>query len=83
MLPEIKYAVSSDVNIAYEVIGDGPIDLVIVHGWIATVEGVRNAPGFVKSRELIRRPLLSRRVSAEGPSPRPSSPWHLEHFISA
>src|SRR5918994_5778275 len=48
MLPEIKYAVSSDVNIAYEVIGDGPIDLVIVHGWIATVEGVRDAPGFAQ-----------------------------------
>jgi pimeloyl-ACP methyl ester carboxylesterase len=48
MLPEIKYALSSDVNIAYEVIGDGPIDLVIVHGWIATVEGVRDAPGFAQ-----------------------------------
>ena len=41
MLPEIKYANSGDVNIAYEVVGDGPIDLVIVHGWVATIEGVR------------------------------------------
>lgn len=48
MLPQIKYALSGDVNIAYEVIGDGPIDLVIVHGWIATMEGLRDAPGFAQ-----------------------------------
>jgi pimeloyl-ACP methyl ester carboxylesterase len=30
------------------VIGDGPVDLVIVHGWIATVEGLRDAPGFAQ-----------------------------------
>jgi pimeloyl-ACP methyl ester carboxylesterase len=48
MLPEIKYAVSGDVNIAYEVSGDGPIDLVIVHGWVGTIEGVRDAPGFLQ-----------------------------------
>jgi len=46
MLPETKYALSGDVNIAYEVIGDGPIDLVIVHGWVSTIEGMREAPGF-------------------------------------
>lgn len=48
MLPQTKYARSGDVNIAYEVIGDGPIDLVIVHGWIATIEGVRDAPGLAQ-----------------------------------
>jgi len=47
MLSEIKYARSGDVNIAYEAIGDGPIDLVIVHGWVATIEAMRGAPGFV------------------------------------
>jgi hypothetical protein len=30
MLPETKYAQSGDVSIAYQVIGDGPLDLVIV-----------------------------------------------------
>jgi pimeloyl-ACP methyl ester carboxylesterase len=48
MLPKTQYARSGDVNIAYEVIGDGPIDLVIVHGWVATIEGVRDAPGFAR-----------------------------------
>jgi pimeloyl-ACP methyl ester carboxylesterase len=46
--PEIGYALSGDVNVAYEVSGDGPIDLVIVHGWIGTIEGVRDAPGFAQ-----------------------------------
>jgi len=46
--PEIKYALSGDVNIAYEVSGDGPIDLVIVHGWVGTIEGVRDAPGLAQ-----------------------------------
>jgi pimeloyl-ACP methyl ester carboxylesterase len=53
MLPEIKYANSGDVNIAYEVVGDGPIDLVIVHGWVATIEGVRDAPGFAQFVERL------------------------------
>ena len=36
--PETRYAKSGDVNIAYQVVGDGPIDLVYVPGWISNVE---------------------------------------------
>ncbi len=32
MLPEIRYAKSDDVHIAYTVLGNGPIDLVYVPG---------------------------------------------------
>jgi len=35
MPPETRYAKSSGVNIAYQVIGDGPIDLVFVAGWVS------------------------------------------------
>lgn len=38
--PEIRYAQSGDIDIAYTVTGDGPIDLVF-------------APGFVSHRELL------------------------------
>jgi class 3 adenylate cyclase len=38
MTPETRYARSGDVHIAYQVVGDGPIDLVIVPGWITHVE---------------------------------------------
>ncbi|HJP65339.1 MAG TPA: adenylate/guanylate cyclase domain-containing protein [Actinomycetota bacterium] len=36
--PPTKYAKSGDVHIAYQVIGDGPIDLVWVPGWFSNVE---------------------------------------------
>src|SRR6266545_1166825 len=36
--PETRYAKSGDVNIAYQVAGEGPLDLVYVPGWISNVE---------------------------------------------
>jgi class 3 adenylate cyclase/pimeloyl-ACP methyl ester carboxylesterase len=32
--PEIRYARSGDVNVAYSVVGDGPFDVVFVSGWV-------------------------------------------------
>ena len=32
--PEIQYATSGDTHIAYAVVGDGPIDVVFVSGWV-------------------------------------------------
>ncbi|MCB1043690.1 MAG: alpha/beta fold hydrolase [Acidobacteria bacterium] len=37
-MPEVRYAQSGDVNIAYQVVGDGPIDLVFVMGWVSHLE---------------------------------------------
>lgn len=37
-LPETRYARSGDVNIAYQVVGNGPLDLVFVMGWISHLE---------------------------------------------
>jgi pimeloyl-ACP methyl ester carboxylesterase len=36
--PETRYAKSGDVNIAYQVSGDGPIDLVFVPGYVTHLE---------------------------------------------
>lgn len=38
--PQIRYARSGDVHIAYGVIGDGPIDVVFVSGWVVSNFGV-------------------------------------------
>jgi hypothetical protein len=38
MDPETRYARSDDVTIAYQVIGDGPLDLVVVPGWVSHLE---------------------------------------------
>ena len=32
--PEVEYAKSGDVSIAYSVVGDAPLDVVFVNGWI-------------------------------------------------
>ena len=36
--PETRYTKSGDLNIAYQVVGDGPFDLIYVPGWISNVE---------------------------------------------
>ncbi|MBV8727761.1 MAG: adenylate/guanylate cyclase domain-containing protein, partial [Candidatus Eremiobacteraeota bacterium] len=33
-----RYAKSGDFNIAYQVVGDGPFDLVWVPGWVSNIE---------------------------------------------
>ena len=38
MPPETRYAKSGDVNIAYQVVGDGPFDLVYVPGWVSNID---------------------------------------------
>jgi pimeloyl-ACP methyl ester carboxylesterase len=38
MTPETLYARNGDVNIAYQVVGDGPLDLVVVQGYVSTIE---------------------------------------------
>jgi DNA-binding SARP family transcriptional activator/pimeloyl-ACP methyl ester carboxylesterase len=37
-LPTTRYVRSGDVNLAYQVIGEGPPDLVLVPGWVSNVE---------------------------------------------
>src|SRR2546425_3424043 len=36
--PETRYAKSGDINIAYQVLGSGPIDLIYVPGWVTHLE---------------------------------------------
>jgi pimeloyl-ACP methyl ester carboxylesterase len=37
-VPRTQYALSGDMHVAYQVLGDGPIDLVFVPGWITHLE---------------------------------------------
>jgi pimeloyl-ACP methyl ester carboxylesterase/class 3 adenylate cyclase len=45
-LPQTRYAQSGDVSIAYQVMGDGPIDLILVPGYISHIEFAHELPGF-------------------------------------
>src|SRR5690349_17988303 len=38
MIPETRYAQSDGVNIAYQTLGEGPIDLVVVPGWVSNLD---------------------------------------------
>ena len=44
--PETHYVRSRDVNIAYQVLGEGPIDLVFVMGWVSHLEYFWTEPSF-------------------------------------
>jgi hypothetical protein len=37
-LPRTRYAKSGDVHLAYQAVGEGALDLVLVHGWVSNVE---------------------------------------------
>jgi pimeloyl-ACP methyl ester carboxylesterase len=38
VIPETRYARNGDVNIAYQIVGEGPLDLVLVHGWVQSFD---------------------------------------------
>jgi pimeloyl-ACP methyl ester carboxylesterase len=46
VLPETRYALSGDMNIAYQTMGDGPIDIVLVPGIVSHVEFLHEMPGY-------------------------------------
>jgi pimeloyl-ACP methyl ester carboxylesterase/plasmid stabilization system protein ParE len=46
MQPETKYAKSGEVSIAYQVIGNGPLDLVYVPGWVSHLEYAWEEPSL-------------------------------------
>ena len=60
MPPETRYARSGDVNIAYQVIGDGPLDLVYVPGWVSNIEAMWEEPAM--ARFLHRLAAFSRLI---------------------
>jgi pimeloyl-ACP methyl ester carboxylesterase len=58
--PTTRYAKSGDYSIAYQIVGDGPIDLVYVPGFVSHVEHAWEDPDF--ARFLERLALFSRLI---------------------
>lgn len=48
MRPETRYAKSGDVHVAYQVVGEGAVDLVLVHGWISHLEHQWEDPSLAR-----------------------------------
>jgi serine/threonine protein kinase/class 3 adenylate cyclase/alpha-beta hydrolase superfamily lysophospholipase len=47
-IPEIHYTRSGEVNIAYQIVGEGPLDLVFVMGWVSHLEWFWKEPSFAR-----------------------------------
>ena len=54
-LPNTRYAKSGDVNIAYQTMGEGPVDLIVVPGFMSHIEFLHEAPGYTSSFAAFRR----------------------------
>ena len=53
MAPETKFAQSGDVSIAYQVVGTGPFDLLIVPGFISHLEQAWEDPSYKRFLERL------------------------------
>jgi pimeloyl-ACP methyl ester carboxylesterase len=51
--PETRYTKSGDLNIAYQVAGEGPLDLIYVPGWISNVELMWEEPSHAHVLERL------------------------------
>ncbi len=45
-MPAIRYAMSGDVHVAYQVVGDGPVDIVFVEGFVTNRHVVWEEPSY-------------------------------------
>jgi class 3 adenylate cyclase len=52
VLPATRYALSGDLNIAYQVMGKGPLDIILVPGVVSHVEFLHEFAGFT---DFLRR----------------------------
>ncbi|HZS34674.1 MAG TPA: adenylate/guanylate cyclase domain-containing protein [Methylomirabilota bacterium] len=64
-IPETRYARSGDMHIAFQVVGDGPFDLLFVHGWVSHIEHLWEEPSvarfFTELARFSRLILLDKR----------------------
>jgi pimeloyl-ACP methyl ester carboxylesterase len=55
VLPVTRYALSGDVSIAFQVMGAGPIDIILVPGSVSHLEFLHEMPGYTAClRQLAR-----------------------------
>jgi class 3 adenylate cyclase/pimeloyl-ACP methyl ester carboxylesterase len=57
--PETRFAWNGDVSLAYQLVGEGPVDLVFSPGWASNVDVVWESPSYAK---FLRRLAAGRRL---------------------
>ncbi|MEO5699075.1 MAG: adenylate/guanylate cyclase domain-containing protein, partial [Casimicrobiaceae bacterium] len=82
--PQTRYVKSGDVYIAYQVIGDGPLDIVFVPGFVSSLEATWDSPAranfFNRLASFSRLILFDKRGT--GMSDRSSQIFTLEQRMS-
>ncbi len=63
--PETRYAKSGDIHIAYQVIGNGPLNLVFVPGFVSHIDTQRGGRA-ARSRGGARHSRADDRAAARG-----------------
>ena len=53
MRPKTQYAKCGDISIAFQVSGDGPVDVIYVTGWISNLDYALEYPGYARVFERI------------------------------
>jgi len=53
MNPPIQYTKSGNINIAYQVFGSGPVDLVYIPGWVSNIDWMWACPELVSFFEAL------------------------------
>ena len=76
--PDTRYAKAGDVHVAYQVVGEGPPDLVLVSTWFSHVEARWDFPGF--AYYLRRLASFSRLISFDKRGIGLSDPVALENL---
>jgi hypothetical protein len=56
--PETRYAKGAEGHVAYQIVGDGPFDLVFVPGWTSNVDVMWEEPALAR---LLRATLGANR----------------------
>jgi class 3 adenylate cyclase/pimeloyl-ACP methyl ester carboxylesterase len=84
VIPQTRYAHSGDASIAYQVAGDGQLDLLFLPGWISQIEQLWEAPG---NRRFLERLMSFGRLimydsRGTGLSDRGSSAYSLEQDVA-
>jgi class 3 adenylate cyclase len=51
--PTTRYAAAGEASIAYQVVGDGPLDILFLPGWISQIEQLWQAPALRRYLERI------------------------------
>jgi class 3 adenylate cyclase len=55
VIPETRYARVGDIHIAYQILGDGPVDIVLSEQWVSHMEAQWDVPPMVELRRRLAR----------------------------